>query len=250
MAAATMCGSALRAARGSPAAARSPNARAAVLFDPMTPARIERLPSVALRKAATSFTTTPAQTTSTATVVVVMMMRIILRWIDRSRNFMSAPGFGPDDLREPKHLRADFELGAPRRVHVDLETNHALLQIESDDAAARREVLGLADGEHRGLPQAGEHLLERAGLRPGREQDVAGPELPEVLQPPDANRPALDLLAADHVVDVRPERILAEDAEDEGGVAVGERLAGPGDEPSEVDQEGGLHLVLGRRLGP
>ncbi len=58
----------------------------------------------------------------------------------------------------------------------------------------------------------------------------------------------VDLLAAHSLIQTRPERIAAQDADDEGFVGRGECLGRPLHETRKIVNEDGLNLVLGRCL--
>src|SRR5689334_22058363 len=72
----------------------------------------------------------------------------------------SIPRRGPmalsHDRRQAEHLGAHLEARAFHTGHVDFEPEPLIVGKDPDDAAGRREVAALADGQHRLVAQRGQ----------------------------------------------------------------------------------------------
>ena len=88
--------------------------------------------------------------------------------------------------------------------------------------------------------------MRGASLRPMNRM-LQPRDLVGILESPDGQRAPLERLAANDVVDDAAERIIADDADDEGRGRRGVGRGRPFDELAEVEQIGGLHLVFGQR---
>src|SRR5207249_7659127 len=142
-----------------------------------------------------------------------------------------------------------LEPGALHGRHVDVEADLLVLHAERDLPAAGREVIDLSHRQDRRSVQDLEDGGEAVAFRGADEEDVAGPGLPDVSEPPDDETSVVHGLVPEGLVEDRPEGIVPEYADHQGVAVPGKGLGGPGDEGGEVIKIGRLDLVLGEAAG-
>src|SRR5262249_51825760 len=107
----------------------------------------------------------------------------------------------------------------------------------------------LADSEDAFALEPGEVLLEPAVLGLADEKDVAGGDVLDAAEPLDHEGAVVDLFAADGLIEVGAERVVAQYADDQRGLRAGERRRRPFHKLGEVEQEPRLELVFARAAG-
>ena len=88
--------------------------------------------------------------------------------------------------------------------------------------------------------QARENLPQATLLGPADEQDVARRDVIDSAVALDLQWPVVHCLAPHRFIQIRAERILPEDADDEGRVALGKGRGRPLDELSKVEEKTAL----------
>src|SRR5262249_26216289 len=83
----------------------------------------------------------------------------------------------------------------------------------------------------------------------GNVEHMTRGSLARLPEPPDDHRMAPDRLVRDDLVESRPERILAEHADDERRRRIRKRVRGPSHELAEVEEKNRLDLVFARGPG-
>src|ERR1700682_1451473 len=151
-----------------------------------------------------------------STVMLVPRMAMIsLRWTVSGPRAMTAL-FRPNDLGLPEQLGADRQLRHPGRFDVDSQTKPVFDDEELDDAVLCGEKVRLADRKDVSAVEGSENLIQPRRLRCAHVQDVAGRNLLHVPVAANHDLAVADRLAGNDFVQALAERILAEDAHDEG----------------------------------
>ncbi len=140
--------------------------------------------------------------------------------------------------------RTDFEAGALGRLQVDIEPNLVVLDTEADHAALLDKIVGLPNGENRGVLKSGEdggNVLFIIGVE---KQDVTNAQIVPVLYVDDLDGVRTNLLASDHGFQIARSSGLSEDTEIEGPVVRAEGFGRPVNKLCKMVEKGGLDAIL------
>ena len=97
------------------------------------------------------------------------------RWENGVTLCLSLPGVpdhAPGKKQEPG---TDFDVGTPGCRQIDIEASLVVLEAESDDAALLKEVVGLTDGEDRGIVDRLEQSCRALFVLTNDKKKIAGP---------------------------------------------------------------------------
>src|SRR5258706_11248726 len=153
-----------------------------------------------------------------------------------------------DDPRQMEKLRRCSQPGPFDGRFVDVESDVIVLGgDQADHPALLRELIDVADCEHRSPAQYGEDPPQIPPLRGTDEDNVALEYFFDPAQRFDADRSPLHGLISYHLGKKGPERILADHADHKRSGGVSANRSRPSNVGRELVDEGRLDLVLRRR---
>ena len=132
---------------------------------------------------------------------------------------------------------------------VDAQPNPVVLPEEPDDHAPWQRPFRIGHGEDAALLQLRHDAVEVAQLGGRDEQDLTAADVGDRGVALDRKRMLLHRFAAHHLVEIVPQRVIAENADHERGAVAGQSRRRPFDEMSEVEQEHRFELGLRHRCG-
>src|SRR5579871_2688861 len=155
-----------------------------------------------------------------------------------------------DDLGWTQQLRADREIARLGRGYIDLQANVAAAIDEPDHDAPRIGGVGIAYREYAAPLEGSQNRRQVRNLRSRDVQDVAVAHFVDAVITLDDHRMLFDMLATHDRVEIGAEGILTQDADHERGRSTFVRAARPLHELREIEEEDGLHAILGRGGSP
>ena len=156
------------------------------------------------------------------------------------------PAIADDGLGEEQEPRTDLEIGALRRLQIDIEANLVFQKAETDHAALLNKVVGFPNGEDRGVVQFGENCGGMPSVPAHDEKEMAPGGVFLLLKMADLKRARANLFALNGGFKNAKQGVLTCGAKDDGAVLGTKSVRRPIHELREMENEGGLQLILGR----
>ena len=151
-----------------------------------------------------------------------------------------------DDFGQREQFGTDAQASSLNRVHVDGEAHPVIFQIELDFAAALREILAFPDHKRACALQIIQNIRQEFVFPCTDENDLAGFQFPDIVDPSFHERPIVDIFSADDVIERAPKRVVSENADRNRSFFIREGVKRPVYKFCEVKQEGRLNLILDR----
>ncbi|HKI13067.1 MAG TPA: hypothetical protein VKA02_13185 [Candidatus Acidoferrum sp.] len=159
---------------------------------------------------------------------------------------LSLPAIADDGLGEEQEPRTDLDIGALRRLQIDVETNLVFQKAETDHAALLNKFVGFPNGEDRGVVQFGENCGGTLFVPAHYEKEMASSGVFLLLKMADLKRPRANLLAPNGGFKNAGQGAFTCGAKDQGAVLGTKSIRRPIHELREMENEGGFQLILGR----
>jgi len=154
------------------------------------------------------------------------------------------PAIADHGLGEEQEPRTNPEIGTLRHFQIDIKSNLAFLEAETDHAALLDKIVGFADGEDRGSVQAGENCGHALFVSANNKKEMAAAGAVFLLKVPNLKGMRADLLSLNGGFEKAGESILSRGAKDQGTIPGANCARWPIHELSEMKNESGLQLIL------
>lgn len=151
-----------------------------------------------------------------------------------------------DDFGQREQFGTDTQASSLNRIHVDGEAHPVIFQIELDFATALREILAFTDHKRTHTLEIIQNVRQEFVFPRTDENDLAGFQFPDFVDPAFHEPPIVDIFSADDVVQCAPKWVVPENADRNWSFFIREGVRRPVYKFCEVKQEGRLNLIFDR----
>ncbi len=149
-----------------------------------------------------------------------------------------------NNFGQGEEFRAESEVGALNGIHIHGEMDTAILQIKLNGAALAGEIQAFANSEDARTLESGKNGGKAFIFGLADESHLAGFQIGNRGNPQGPQRMVVDGLAAQHIIKSGAERVVTQNADEDGAGRTSEGSGGPFDELREIEEEGGLDLIF------